>query len=103
MPRTEFPISSKGGDQRARPITPGMTSIMAPETPDLAGRPTVKANSPEKSYMPQEYIRDRQFLTVSLQKIWVPVRGQMPPFARVAATAAMFWVCLLYTSPSPRD
>lgn len=27
-----------------------------PDTPLLAGRPIVQAHSPEKSYMPQEYI-----------------------------------------------
>ena len=45
-PRTELPSASSRGDQTHTPITPGTTSIR-PETPLLAGRPMVNANSPE--------------------------------------------------------
>ena len=47
------------------PMTLGITSIIAPETPDLAGIPTLNANSPEKSYIPQNDIIVRQSLIVS--------------------------------------
>lgn len=46
---------------------------------------TWKANCPEKSYMPQECIRLRVFLTASGLSTRSPEIGQMPPFARVAA------------------
>ena len=46
MPRSELPRVSRGGDQSATHITLGTTSRMAPDTPDLAGRPTLNANSP---------------------------------------------------------
>ena len=41
-----------------------MTSTTAPETPLFAGSPTRNANSPEKSYMPQLDINERQRWTV---------------------------------------
>ncbi len=44
------------------------------------------AHSPEKSYMPHEYIIDRTFCTVSGWKTRSPVSGQTPPLASVAAT-----------------
>src|SRR5258708_7017241 len=88
-PRTEFPNSSSRGLHDAIPHTPGMVMNSAPDTPDFAGSPTVKANSPEKSYMPQEAIRDRQFFTVSLLKPRSFVGGQTPPLASVAATTAI--------------
>ena len=40
-------ISSSGGDHNPIPIRLGMTSISPPLTPDLAGNPTLNANSPE--------------------------------------------------------
>ena len=43
-PLTEFPRESRGGDQIPIPMTLGITRTRAPETPDLAGRPTLKAN-----------------------------------------------------------
>lgn len=46
---------------------------------------TWKANCPEKSYMPQECIRLRVFLTASGLSTRSPVIGQIPPLARVAA------------------
>lgn len=39
-PLTELPRESRGGDQVQMPMTLGMTSMMAPHTPDLAGSPT---------------------------------------------------------------
>ena len=44
-PRTEFPISSKAGDQSPIPMTLGTTTMRAPLTPDLAGKPTFKIQS----------------------------------------------------------
>ena len=41
-PRTVFPISSRGGDQRAMDMTLGTTIMRQPLTPDLAGSPTWK-------------------------------------------------------------
>lgn len=93
------------------PMTLGTTRRTAPETPDLAGKPTWrggrstsvetcaqhdepglstltwKANSPEKSYMPQECMRLRVFRTASVLSTRSPVVGQMPPLASVAAMA----------------
>ena len=40
IPRTLFPTLSRGGDQHITPMTLGITSSMAPDTPDLAGTPT---------------------------------------------------------------
>ena len=40
-PRTELPISSKGGDHKAMAIVLGITRIREPLTPDLAGKPTL--------------------------------------------------------------
>lgn len=40
MPRTLLPSRSKGGDQHIIPIMLGTTSRIAPEMPDLAGKPT---------------------------------------------------------------
>ena len=44
MPLTVFPLSSNGGDQSPIPMTLGITRRRAPDTPDLAGKPTLKAN-----------------------------------------------------------
>ena len=41
-PRTLFPVESSGGDQTIIPHTLGTTIKMAPDTPDLAGKPTWK-------------------------------------------------------------
>jgi hypothetical protein len=49
MPRTELPCSSSLDDQTQMPIRPGITTMSAPDTPLLAGRPIVNATSPEKS------------------------------------------------------
>lgn len=40
IPRTLFPTLSSGGDQHITPMTLGTTSSIAPDTPDLAGKPT---------------------------------------------------------------
>src|SRR6476619_3429492 len=63
-PRTELPSESSRGDHTHTPMTPGTTSIRPPETPLLAGRPMVNANSPEWSYIPHDDINDRQWRTV---------------------------------------
>ena len=88
-PLTLLPNSSKFGDQTHMPITFGITIIIAPETPDFAGKPILKAYSPEKSYIPQEFINDKQFLTVEELKTFLPVSGFTPPFAKVAAALAI--------------
>lgn len=51
MPRTLFPSRSKGGDQHIIPIMLGTTRRIAPEIPDLAGKPTwtVGANKTSKT------------------------------------------------------
>ena len=77
-----------------KPIIPGTIVITAPATPDLAGKPTFTANYPLQSYMPQLFITDKQFYTVSLPKICLPVNGLIPPFARVAATIDIVSVSL---------
>lgn len=51
----------------------------------ICGRLTWKANWPEKSFMPQECMRQRVFLTASPLNTCSPVIGQIPPLARVAA------------------
>src|SRR5690348_16425088 len=90
MPRTELPCSSSRGDQMPMPISPGMTSITAPETPLLAGSPMVNANSPEKSYMPHEDIIDRQDCTVPGVNTGCSVSGHTPALASdPAATASI--------------
>ena len=53
---TLFPSLSRRGDHTHNPMTFGITTITHPETPLLAGRPIVKANSPLKSYIPHEYL-----------------------------------------------
>lgn len=40
IPRTLFPTLSSGGDQHITPMTLGITSSIAPDTPDFAGKPT---------------------------------------------------------------
>uniref|UniRef100_A0A182IZQ3 Uncharacterized protein n=1 Tax=Anopheles atroparvus TaxID=41427 RepID=A0A182IZQ3_ANOAO len=85
-PRQLLPSGSSGGDHINMPITFGMTSITPPQTPDFAGRPTLNANWPLKSYMPQECISDRTSRTFSDCSTRSSVSGQMPPLARVAAT-----------------
>src|SRR5262245_12844008 len=88
IPRTELPRSSSRGDQTQMPITSGTTSINAPDTPLLAGSPMVNANSPEKSYIPQDDISDRQFCAVREVKTFSPVSGQTPALASDAAATA---------------
>ena len=39
-PLQEFPLLSKGGDQRQIPTVFGTTRRIHPDTPDLAGNPT---------------------------------------------------------------
>lgn len=51
MPRTLFPRRSSGGDQHIIPITLGTTSRTAPETPDLAGRPTWTTGEKEVAFV----------------------------------------------------
>ena len=53
MPLTELPYMSSGGDQRQMPITFGTTSIIPPETPDLAGRPTWRTERELRSDPPE--------------------------------------------------
>ena len=61
---------------------------MAPDTPDLDGMPMVHANSPEKSYMPQDRRSWIVDLTVSCLRTTRPVSGHRPPLARDAAITA---------------
>src|ERR1700750_2829462 len=89
MPRTLLPFSSSGGDHTQKPSFSGTTTMMPPPTPDFAGTPIRKANSPEKSYMPQECISDRQCFTVEVENPRSLVSGFTPPLASVAATTAM--------------
>jgi hypothetical protein len=52
--------------------------------------PMVNVNSPEKSYMPQEDISDRQFCTVAGVNTGSSVSGHTPALASdAAATASM--------------
>ena len=44
------------------PILFGTTTHTHPATPDFAGSPMLKPHSPLKSYIPDESIRDKQFL-----------------------------------------
>src|SRR5215469_11349592 len=92
MPRTELPSSSSRGDHTAMPISPGTTSMTAPDTPLLAGSPMVNANSPEKSYMPQDDIIDRQDCTAPGVNTASSVSGQTPALASDAAATACIWV-----------
>lgn len=41
MPLWLFPSLSSGGERHIRPMTLGTTRRMAPDTADLAGRPTL--------------------------------------------------------------
>jgi hypothetical protein len=84
-PLTEFPIPSRRGDQTEIPITFGTTIKTQPPTPDFAGIPTSKAHYPEKSYIPQVSIRGSAHLTCSGSQRRCPVRGFIPPLARVDA------------------
>ena len=45
MPRTLLPSGSRRGENVQMPMTPGMTTISAPATPLLLGKPIVNANS----------------------------------------------------------
>lgn len=85
IPLAEFLNSSKDGDHITMPRTFGMTSIIIPEIDDLAGKPTLKPNFPEKSNIPQENITERTSPTTSELKTRSPVVGQTPPFANVEA------------------
>jgi hypothetical protein len=40
VPRTLLPCASIGGENTQMPICPGITAMMQPETPLLAGMPT---------------------------------------------------------------
>lgn len=64
MPRTLFPSLSKGGDQHIIPMTLGTTSRTAPETPDLAGRPTWR-----------KYIKKHSFRNWQKQETWIQHLG----------------------------
>ena len=46
-PRQEFPLVSRGGDQRQMPMVLGITRRTHPDTPDLAGSPTYRRNQDE--------------------------------------------------------
>src|SRR3974377_1627161 len=86
MPRAAWPWSSSRGDHTATPISPGTPSMTPPDTPLLAGSPMLNANSPEKSYMPQEDISDRQDCTVPEVNTGSSVSGHTPALASDAAT-----------------
>jgi hypothetical protein len=85
-PLTEFPCLSNLGEKVAKPQRFGTTIIRPHHTQDFAGIHTLKAYSHEKSYMPQEYMTDKQFFTVFGENIFSLVIGHIPPFASVAAT-----------------
>ena len=61
---------------------------MPPETPLLAGMPTVVTQSPAASYMPQVVMTLRTWRTTSRLTTCSPVTGCTPPLARVAAISA---------------
>jgi len=61
---------------------------MSPLTPDLAGKPILNIHSPEKSYIPQLNIIERQLRTSAALKIFSFVSGFVPPLAKVAAITA---------------
>mmetsp|Transcript_18503 Transcript_18503/g.50803 ORF Transcript_18503/g.50803 Transcript_18503/m.50803 type:complete len:201 (+) Transcript_18503:274-876(+) len=70
------------------PHTEGTTHMMAPLTPDLAGMPTSRDQSPLDSYMPANSICDNVMLTVRGDiKRWPrPASPKArPPFASMAA------------------
>src|SRR5687767_13040049 len=89
MPRTLLPNASRRGEYVQTPSTFGTTSINPPATPLFAGTPIENANSPEKSYIPHEYMSERQARTVDDRSTRSPEIGHTPPFASVAATTAM--------------
>ena len=62
--------------------------MMPPETPLLAGIPTVLSQSPAASYMPQLVITVSTCRAQSAETTCSPVTGWMPPLARVAAITA---------------
>jgi len=87
-PRTELPMTSSLGLQTQMPNMPGTTRKMFPLTPLLAGRPTVQAHSPEKSYIPQA-LRMANVCFASVAAMTArPDNGQVPKVAYVAAAEA---------------
>ena len=62
--------------------------MIPPDTPLLAGSPTVWIQSPDESYMPQVAMTLRTDRTVAADSTRSPVRGLTPPFASVAAIVA---------------
>ena len=88
MPRTELPLPSTGGENVAKPSWPGTTTINPPETPLLAGSPTVYSHSPAPSYIPHDAMTARAAWVAAAEIARTPVTGLTPPFARVAAMVA---------------
>lgn len=66
MPRTLFPSRSKGGDQHIIPIMLGTTRRIAPEMPDLAGKPTWAGGAKKTSKTQLEALEAKILLKRSL-------------------------------------
>lgn len=77
-PATLFPCLSRAGAKTPMPIRRGITPITPPPTPLLAGKPTVSANSPEPSYIPQIAIVALTYLAYSAGNSRSPVCGCTP-------------------------
>ena len=89
MPPTLLPFSSSDGPNTPMPIRSTSAAAMPPPTPLLAGKPTVMANSPEPSYIPQVSISARMALALSGGISCSPEPGQAPWFASTALICAM--------------
>ena len=66
-PTTEFPDLSRPGDHTAKVISLGITAIIPPPTPLFAGNPTLYANFPTASYVPQ--VKSNEFTFYFVYKI----------------------------------
>lgn len=88
-PATLFPTSSRLGPKRPIPHLPGTAPITPPETPLLAGMPTLMANSPERLYIPHVTMKVLQILAVSFVMMRLP---DPPPH---------HWQRLLRSAPDP--
>ena len=87
-PRTLLPCRSRGGEYTASPACPGSTARVPPPTPDFAGIPTLLAQEPASSYMPEVIITDSTRSTLSMSMTSSPVSGLVPPVDSVAAMTA---------------
>ena len=68
IPAILFPFLSKDGEKIPMPILFGTTAIIPPPTPLFAGTPTLRANSPEPSYIAfDKFSNDR--ITEGISKI----------------------------------